>query len=53
MPRNPRQKQARGRSRVGEHFTAEVGPVAHGGHCVVRLARAREPGRLRPARAPR
>jgi tRNA/tmRNA/rRNA uracil-C5-methylase (TrmA/RlmC/RlmD family) len=37
MPRNPRQKQARGRSRVGETFTAEVGPVAHGGHCVVRL----------------
>jgi len=22
---------------VGERFTAEVGPVAHGGHCVVRL----------------
>jgi len=37
MPRNPRQKQARGRSRVGEQFTAEVGPIAHGGHCVVRL----------------
>ena len=37
MPRNTRQKQARGQSRVGEQFTAEVGPVAHGGHCVVRL----------------
>jgi tRNA/tmRNA/rRNA uracil-C5-methylase (TrmA/RlmC/RlmD family) len=37
MPRHTRQKQARGRSRVGEQFTAEVGPIAHGGHCVVRL----------------
>ncbi len=37
MPRNPRQRQARGRSRVGERFTAVVGPVAHGGHFVVRL----------------
>jgi tRNA/tmRNA/rRNA uracil-C5-methylase (TrmA/RlmC/RlmD family) len=37
MPRNTRQKQARGRSRVGEQFTAEVAAIAHGGHCVVRL----------------
>jgi tRNA/tmRNA/rRNA uracil-C5-methylase (TrmA/RlmC/RlmD family) len=37
MTRRPRQRQARGRSRVGERFEAEVGPVAHGGHCVVRL----------------
>ena len=37
MTRNPRKRQARGRSRVGERFTADVGPVAHGGHCVVRL----------------
>ena len=37
MPRHTRQKQARGGSRVGEQFTAEVGPIAHGGHCVVRL----------------
>ncbi|UDY25387.1 class I SAM-dependent RNA methyltransferase [Nocardioides sp. Kera G14] len=28
----------RGRSRVGERFEVEVGPVAHGGHCVARVA---------------
>jgi tRNA/tmRNA/rRNA uracil-C5-methylase (TrmA/RlmC/RlmD family) len=33
----PRARKARGRSRVGERFEAVVGPVAHGGHCVVRL----------------
>ncbi|WP_028644522.1 class I SAM-dependent RNA methyltransferase [Nocardioides sp. URHA0020] len=33
----PRAKQPRGASRVGERFEAIVGPVAHGGHCVVRL----------------
>ena len=27
----------RGASRVGERYDAEVGPVAHGGHCVARL----------------
>jgi len=32
-----RTRQPRGRSRVGERFEAVVGPVAHGGHCVVRL----------------
>jgi tRNA/tmRNA/rRNA uracil-C5-methylase (TrmA/RlmC/RlmD family) len=37
MRRNPRPRQARGRSRVGERFTAVVGPVAHGGHFIVRL----------------
>jgi len=36
-PRRPRARQQRGRSHVGETFEAEVGPVAHGGHCVVRL----------------
>jgi tRNA/tmRNA/rRNA uracil-C5-methylase (TrmA/RlmC/RlmD family) len=36
-PRRPRVRQRRGRSYVGERFEAEVGPVAHGGHCVVRL----------------
>lgn len=36
-PRHPRARKARGRSRAGERFEAEVGPVAHGGHCVVRL----------------
>jgi len=35
--RNPRAKQARGRSVVGDRFTVEVGPVAHGGHCVARV----------------
>ncbi|MCD4534895.1 methyltransferase [Nocardioides sp. cx-169] len=37
MKRHPRQRAPRGRSRVGERFEAEVGPVAHGGHCIVRL----------------
>ena len=37
MSRSPRQRKARGRSRVGERFEAVVGPVAHGGHCIVRL----------------
>ena len=32
-----RPRKPRGRSRVGERFEAEVGPVAHGGHCVARL----------------
>lgn len=33
----PRQKQARGASVVGRRFEAVVGPVAHGGHCIVRV----------------
>jgi len=37
MNRHPRARRARGRSRVGERFEVEVGPVAHGGHCVARL----------------
>ena len=37
MARHPRPRVVRGRSRTGERFTAVVGPVAHGGHCVVRL----------------
>ncbi len=37
MSRNARARRARGRSRVGERFEVEVGPVAHGGHCVARL----------------
>ena len=37
MTRTNRPRRARGRSRVGERFEAEVGPVAHGGHCVARL----------------
>ena len=35
--RRPRARKDRGRSRVGERFEAVVGPVAHGGHCIVRL----------------
>ena len=34
--RAPRARRPRGRSRVGERFEVEVGPVAHGGHCVAR-----------------
>ena len=37
MSRNPRARTARGRSLVGERFEAEVGPIAHGGHCVARV----------------
>lgn len=37
MTRRPRPRQQRGHSRVGERFTVEVGPVAHGGHCVARV----------------
>lgn len=37
MSRSPRARKARGVSRVGERFEAEVGPVAHGGHCIVRV----------------
>ena len=37
MTRRPRERRPRGRSRVGERFTVEVGPVAHGGHCVARV----------------
>ncbi|MDN4173190.1 class I SAM-dependent RNA methyltransferase [Nocardioides sp. SOB77] len=33
----PRQRQARGASVVGRRFEAVVGPVAHGGHCIVRV----------------
>ena len=38
MTRRPRARARRGRSRVGERFTVEVGAVAHGGHCVARVA---------------
>ncbi len=37
MTRHARPRKERGRSRVGERFEATVGPVAHGGHCIVRL----------------
>lgn len=35
--RSVRSRAPRGRSVVGLRFTAEVGPVAHGGHCVARV----------------
>jgi len=41
MTRRPRGRVARGASHVGERHTAQVGPVAHGGHCVARLADGR------------
>jgi tRNA/tmRNA/rRNA uracil-C5-methylase (TrmA/RlmC/RlmD family) len=34
--RRPRPKQAHGRSLVGATYDVDVGPVAHGGHCVAR-----------------
>ena len=34
--RRPRERAERGASHAGERFEAEVGPVAHGGHCVAR-----------------
>ena len=36
MTRRVRQREVRGRSLVGEQYDVEVGPVAHGGHCVAR-----------------
>ena len=36
-PARARSKKPRGRSRVGERYDVEVGPVAHGGHCVARV----------------
>jgi tRNA/tmRNA/rRNA uracil-C5-methylase (TrmA/RlmC/RlmD family) len=36
VTRRTRQRETRGRSLVGERYDVEVGPVAHGGHCVAR-----------------
>jgi tRNA/tmRNA/rRNA uracil-C5-methylase (TrmA/RlmC/RlmD family) len=36
VSRHPRERKSRGRSHVGDRFEVEVGPVAHGGHCVAR-----------------
>ena len=36
MSRRTRERKPRGRSHVGERFEVEVGPIAHGGHCVAR-----------------
>lgn len=39
MGRRPvRQRKARGASLAGQRYEVEVGPVAHGGHCVARIA---------------
>ncbi|MBM7515213.1 class I SAM-dependent RNA methyltransferase [Nocardioides nitrophenolicus] len=35
--RRPRARAARGDSVAGRRFEAEIGPVAHGGHCVARV----------------
>ncbi len=40
MTRRTRTRQVRGASVVGRRFEVEVGPVAHGGHCVARIAEA-------------
>ncbi len=45
--RTPRQREAKGRSRVGERFTVEVGPIAHGGHCIVRVPEEASPSGTR------
>ena len=41
MTRRARTRKSRGLSRVGERLTLDVGPVAHGGHCVARLPEGR------------
>jgi tRNA/tmRNA/rRNA uracil-C5-methylase (TrmA/RlmC/RlmD family) len=47
-PRRTRERAPRGPSRVGARVEVEVGPVAHGGHCVARIPAesASEPGRV-------
>ncbi|MFT4081563.1 MAG: methyltransferase [Nocardioides sp.] len=45
MRRPTRPRRTRGRSMVGTRFTAVVGPIAHGGHCVTRVE---VPGQDRP-----
>jgi tRNA/tmRNA/rRNA uracil-C5-methylase (TrmA/RlmC/RlmD family) len=42
--RRPRARAAKGPSRVGERIEVEVGPVAHGGHCVARIPAESQPG---------
>jgi tRNA/tmRNA/rRNA uracil-C5-methylase (TrmA/RlmC/RlmD family) len=41
VTRRPRERAARGGSHLGERHEVEVGPVAHGGHCVARLGDGR------------
>jgi tRNA/tmRNA/rRNA uracil-C5-methylase (TrmA/RlmC/RlmD family) len=50
--RRNRVREPRGPSRVGERVEVDVGPIAHGGHCVARIPRGSpsesgEPGRDR------
>ena len=42
MSRHTRHRKAKGASRVGARFEAVVGPVAHGGHCIVRVPTGEE-----------
>lgn len=45
--RQPTRRRARrGRSRVGEQFLVDAGPVAHGGSCVARIPEESGPGRV-------
>jgi tRNA/tmRNA/rRNA uracil-C5-methylase (TrmA/RlmC/RlmD family) len=46
VTRRPRSRQPRGRARTGERFVVDVGPVAHGGHCVARLGEGADVGRV-------
>jgi tRNA/tmRNA/rRNA uracil-C5-methylase (TrmA/RlmC/RlmD family) len=48
--RRPRGRTVRGASHVGERFEVEVGPIAHGGHCVARLPSVVEEAAQRPSR---
>ena len=41
MKRQPRSRVPRGASHAGERHVVDVGPVAHGGHCVARLDEGR------------
>ena len=41
MSRRTRARSARGQSHAGERHVVDVGPVAHGGHCVARLEEGR------------
>ena len=49
-PRRPRVREPRGPSRVGERVEVEVGPVAHGGHCVARIPASGTPAPGEPGR---
>jgi tRNA/tmRNA/rRNA uracil-C5-methylase (TrmA/RlmC/RlmD family) len=44
--RQTRQRKPKGASRVGDRFEAVVGPIAHGGHCIVRVSEGPETSRV-------